>query len=103
MKLKKYDYIINDNGDVWFVEEVHRDGSATIVFPEGGTGDDTLTYSASEIESFFRRLPADRDYSDVSYLDPKPYWNPMKVKSVRKAKSKSRSKNDTPTSLRGMR
>ncbi len=102
MKVKSGDYVINDNGDVWFVETAHKDGLATITFLEGGTGDDTLTYSAGEMDSFFRKLPPG-DYSDVSYLDPKPYWSPVSRGLSKSPKStKRRSTRSVLVGMQGI-
>jgi hypothetical protein len=114
VKVKKYDYLINENGDVWFVDSAHKDGSVTIVYLEGGTGEDELTYSAGEIEAWFRKLPAGRDYSDVSYLDPAPYWGKVEEQTkqfhalrrkgagTKRKTAKSRQVSSS-TSLRGLR
>jgi hypothetical protein len=105
LRIKKYDYLINDNGDIWMVESVHKNGSATVIFPGGGTGDDELTYSAGEVESFFRKLPKG-DYSDREWLDPKPYWSASQeshYKISSKSKPKKRKSRDTHISLGSMR
>lgn len=82
MSFKKGDYVINDNGDVWIVEKVHRDGDVTITYNgASGTEDDTLRYGAGQMESWFRKLPKG-NYDDVDYLDPKPYWQPKATVKV---------------------
>ncbi len=105
MNIKKYDYLVNENGDVWMVDSVHRNGLVTITFTgDSGGEDDTIVYSAGQIDSWFRRLPG-KDYSSANgYVDPSPYWRPVKktVAKVRKAK-KSRKSGSTASILGGMR
>ena len=73
MKIKKYDYLINDNGDIWMVERVHRDGAMTIGHSDGSE----ITYSAGEMEAWFRKIPSDEGekwFDGSGWVDPAPYW-----------------------------
>lgn len=116
MRIKKYDYIVNDNGDIWMVEKVHRDGAMTIGHSDGSE----ITYSAGEIESWFRKLPADvgeKEFDRSGYVDPAPYWGKVEEQTAqfhalqrkgagtrKTAKRKSGgSRSSSPTGIRGIR
>jgi len=102
MNIKKYDYLVNDNGDIWMVEKVYRDGAMTIGHSDGSE----ITYSAGEIESWFRKLPDDvgeANFGRSGYVDPTPYWRPKPKPKKSSTKRKSTKKSSTPTSVRGIR
>ena len=71
-RVRKGMSLVNENGDVWRVDKVHRDGFVTILYGGGG-GDDTVTYTDGEIASWFRPLPKGEDDS-ADYVDPKRIW-----------------------------
>lgn len=107
MAIKKYDYIINDNGDIWMVSSVHRDGAMTITHSDGSD----ITYTAGQIESWFRKLPEDvgeSNFDRSGWVDPAPYWSgeeepkPVRQPKARTKKAK-KNKSGVQTSLGGMR
>lgn len=112
MKVKKYDYLINDNGDIWMVEKVHRDGAMTIGHSDGSE----ITYSAGEMEAWFRKLPSDvgeKWFEGSGWADPAPYWgkveeqtkqfNALKRKGAGTKRKTAKKRTSSPTSLRGIR
>ena len=103
MKIKKYDYLINDNGDIWTVQKVHRDGAMTIGHSDGSE----ITYSAGEMEAWFRKIPSDEGekwFEGSGWVDPAPYWQPKPTANKPSTKHKSgKRSSSTPTSIRGMR
>lgn len=112
MKVKKYDYLINDNGDIWMVEKVHRDGAMTIGHSDGGE----ITYSAGEMEAWFRKIPSDEGekwFDGSGWVDPAPYWgkveeqtkrfNVLKRKGAGTKRKTGKRSSSTPTSIRGIR
>lgn len=102
MRIKKYDYLINENGDIWMVQSVHKNGDVTIVFNGSGGGeDDELIYDAGQIGAWFRKLPND-DY-DTDWLDPKPYWSSKTAVYKTSGKAKKKSKKSSNPGLGAIR
>lgn len=112
MKVKKYDYLINDNGDIWMVEKVHRDGAMTIGHSDGSE----ITYSAGEMEAWFRKLPPDvgeAEFDRSGWVDPAPYWGKVEEQTKRfhalqrkgtgTRKATRNKRASAPTSIRGLR
>ncbi len=108
LNIKQGDYLVNDNGDVWMVSKVRRNGDI-VLFNSAGTEDDEIIYSSSQVEAWFRKVTEeDTHYGDKEWLDPKQFWDKAKpvvfrTRKATKPKSKSRSGGSNPTALRGIR
>ena len=107
LNIKQSDYLINDNGDVWQVGTVRRNGDI-VLLDVSGAGDD-IVYSSSQIESWFRKVAEeDTNFGLRPWLDPKKFWEEAKPvvfhsRKATKSRSKSRSRGSNLTSLRGIR